>query len=198
MTPATSGEVTYRAATEHDAEGIAHLHADSWRRNYRGAFSDAYLDGDLVAERLSVWTDRLRPPHAGTFTIVAEHPNPAPAHDPAPGPIVGLAHTILGADPAWGALLDNLHVSHAQKGHGIGTRLMGETARALIARDPASSLFLWVLAQNTAAQAFYDARGGTCVERQSRSPEPGDRLRYTWPDPSGLLPDQAEERGDRQ
>jgi hypothetical protein len=75
---------------------------------------------------------------------------------------------------------------------------MGETARALIARDPASSLFLWVLAQNTAAQAFYDARGGTCVERQSRSPEPGDRLRYTWPDPSGLLPDQAEERGDRQ
>ena len=84
MTPATSGEVTYRAATEHDAEGIAHLHADSWRRNYRGAFSDAYLDGDLVAERLSVWTDRLRPPRTGTFTIVAEHPGPA--HAPAPAP----------------------------------------------------------------------------------------------------------------
>jgi ribosomal protein S18 acetylase RimI-like enzyme len=195
VTPATSSEVTYRAATEHDVEGIAHLHADSWRRNYRGAFSDAYLDGNLVAERLSVWTDRLRPPRTGTFTIVAERPGPGPSSDPAP--VVGLAHTILGADPAWGALLDNLHVSHAEKGHGIGTRLMAETARALIARDPASSLFLWVLAQNTAAQAFYDARGGTCVERQSRSREPGDRLRYTWPDPSGLLPDQAEERGDR-
>jgi len=194
VTPATSGEVTYRAATPHDVEGIAHLHADSWRRNYRGAFSDAYLDGDLVAERLSVWTDRLRPPCTGSFTIVAEHPGP----DSGPGAIVGLAHTILGDDPAWGALLDNLHVSHAEKGHGIGTRLMAETARGLLSRDPASSLFLWVLAQNTAAQAFYDARGGTCVERQSRSPEPGDRLRYAWPDPSGLLLDQAEERADRQ
>ena len=84
MTPATSDEVTYRAATTHDVEGIAHLHADSWRRNYRGAFSDAYLDGDLVAERLSVWTDRLRPPRAGTFTIVAERTAPAPAPTPAP------------------------------------------------------------------------------------------------------------------
>jgi ribosomal protein S18 acetylase RimI-like enzyme len=192
VTPATSGGVTYRAATPHDAEGIAYLHADSWRRNYRGAFSDAYLDGDLVAARLSVWTERLGSPRTGTFTIVAECPGPGPEA------IVGLAHTILGDDPAWGALLDNLHVSHAEKGHGIGTRLMEETARALIARDPASSLFLWVLAQNTAAQAFYDARGGTCVQRQSRSPEPGDRLRYTWPDPSGLLLDQAEERADRQ
>jgi ribosomal protein S18 acetylase RimI-like enzyme len=194
VTPATSDEVAYRAAMPHDVEGIARLHADSWRRNYRGAFSDAYLDGDLVAERLSVWSDRLRSPHAGTFTIVAEHPGGAPG----PGAIVGLAHTILGDDPVWGALLDNLHVSHAEKGQGIGTRLMAETASGLIARDPASSLFLWVLAQNTAAQAFYDARGGTCVERQSRSPEPGDRLRYTWPDPSGLLFDQAEERADRQ
>jgi ribosomal protein S18 acetylase RimI-like enzyme len=200
VTPAISDEVTYRAATPHDAEGIAYLHADSWRRNYRGAFSDAYLDGDLVAERLSVWTERLRSPRTGTFTIVAEHPGPnaGPGPGPGPGAIVGLAHTILGDDPAWGALLDNLHVSHAEKGHGIGTRLMAETAHGLIARDPASSLFLWVLAQNTAAQAFYDARGGTCVERQSRSPEPGERLRYTWPDPSGLLLDHAEGRADRQ
>jgi ribosomal protein S18 acetylase RimI-like enzyme len=190
VTPASSDEVTYRAARPDDVEGIARLHADSWRRNYRGAFSDAYLDGDLVAERLSVWTDRLRAPHTGTFTIVAEHAGP--------GAIVGLAHTILGDDPAWGALLDNLHVSHAEKGHGIGTRLMAEAARGLIARDPASSLFLWVLAQNTAAQAFYDARGGILVERQSRIPEPGDRLRYTWPHPSGLLLDQAGERADRQ
>jgi hypothetical protein len=74
---------------------------------------------------------------------------------------------------------------------------MAETARTLIARDPASPLYLWVLAQNTAAQAFYDARGGTRVERQSRSPQPGERLRYTWPDPSRLLPDHAEGRADR-
>jgi ribosomal protein S18 acetylase RimI-like enzyme len=199
MTPATSEEVIYRAATPHDIEAIARLHADSWRRHYRGALPDAYLDGDLVAERLSVWTDRLGPQRADTFTIVAEHIGSDPGSDPGPGPgdIVGLAHTILEDDPTWGALLDNLHVPHAEKRHGIGTRLMAETARTLIARDPASPLYLWVLAQNTAAQAFYDARGGTRVERQSRSPQPGERLRYTWPDPSRLLPDHAEGRADR-
>jgi hypothetical protein len=88
MTPATSEEVIYRAATPHDIEAIARLHADSWRRHYRGALPDAYLDGDLVAERLSVWTDRLRPQRADTFTIVAEHIGSDP--DPGPGDIVGL------------------------------------------------------------------------------------------------------------
>ena len=28
---------------------------------------------------------------------------------------MGLAHTQLGEDPAWGALLDNLHVSYGLK-----------------------------------------------------------------------------------
>jgi hypothetical protein len=31
---------------------------------------------------------------------------------------------------------------------------------------------LWVLEQNTNAQAFYDERGGQCVERQCREPYP--------------------------
>lgn len=43
----------YRGATRVDAEGIAQLHADSWRRTYRGDFLDSFLDGDLVTERLA-------------------------------------------------------------------------------------------------------------------------------------------------
>jgi excinuclease ABC subunit A len=62
MTPATSEEVIYRAATPHDIEAIARLHADSWRRHYHGALPDAYLDGDLVAERLRVDTPSRYPP----------------------------------------------------------------------------------------------------------------------------------------
>jgi hypothetical protein len=27
------------------------LHADSWRRHYRGAYADAFLDGDVLADR---------------------------------------------------------------------------------------------------------------------------------------------------
>jgi len=52
-------EVEIRLSQAADARDIAKLHADSWRRHYRGAYSDRYLDGDLDADRLAVWTERL-------------------------------------------------------------------------------------------------------------------------------------------
>jgi hypothetical protein len=51
-------------------------------------------------------------------------------------------------------------------------------------------LYLWVLEQNTDAQAFYRARGGTPVERAWRGPFPGGghafSFRYAWPDPASV------------
>jgi len=53
-------------------------------------------------------------------------------------------------------------------------------------------MFLWVLEQNTAAQQFYDALGGTVVEKApldgpaekiNGSP---NKLRVAWPDASQL------------
>jgi ribosomal protein S18 acetylase RimI-like enzyme len=171
----------YRAATADDVDAIAGLHADSWRRNYRGAYLDAFLDGDVVSDRVAVWTDRLTNPRSNQITIVAE----------LDGAVIGFAHTILDDDPTWGALLDNLHAMHDRKRQGIGTRLMAETARALLERRPSTGLYLWVLEQNTAAQAFYDARGGRPVGREIRGPFPGGgtapALRYAWPDPSKLI-----------
>ena len=35
------------------------------------------------------------------------------------GAVVGFVHMILDEDPRWGALLDNLHVTHRLKRHGI-------------------------------------------------------------------------------
>ena len=132
---------------------MAGLHADSWRRHYRGAFSDAFLDGDVVGYLRTEWTGRLRAPDPQARTIVAE----------LDGEVVGLAHTRLGDDAAWGALLDNLHVSYGLKRLGVGTRLMALTAQAVLDSSPASGLYLWVLEQN-AVPGFYMARGGTCVE----------------------------------
>ena len=51
--------IEYRQAQLRDAEAVALLHARSWRENYRGAFTDAFLDGDLPGERLRVWRERL-------------------------------------------------------------------------------------------------------------------------------------------
>jgi GNAT superfamily N-acetyltransferase len=173
--------INYRDATAGDAEAIAALHADSWRRHYRGAYSDAFLDGDVFSDRLATWTRRLKiEPNDAACTIVAERD----------GDLLGFAHTILREHPEWGALLDNLHVRFEQKRGGIGTRLMSETARFVLKHDPGSGLYLGVLEINSAAQAFYEARGGRCVRRGVTDDRSGgttaDRW-YFWPDPSELL-----------
>jgi ribosomal protein S18 acetylase RimI-like enzyme len=173
--------VRYREATEQDAGDIAALHADSWRRHYRGAYLDSYLEGDVVADRLEVWASRLAPPRRGQCTVIAD----------AGGEVVGFAHTVFDNDPIWGALLDNLHVKSHLKGRGIGSQLLSHTALGLLQHRPSGAIHLWVLDQNKAAQSFYDARGGTRVESQLRGPFPGGGRaighRYLWPDASSLI-----------
>lgn len=174
-------EILYRPATAGDAEAIAALHADSWRRHYRGAMTDAYLDGPIDAERLAVWTERLASGGEGLITIVAER-----VGDPE---LIGFAHTILDDQPEWGALLDNLHVRFDLQGGGIGADLMARTAVALIDRRPGSGLFLWVLEQNTPARGFYERQGGVEAGVEDWSQPDGGTsrsIRVVWPDPSIL------------
>ena len=178
-----------RLAGPDDAERIAVLHADSWRRHYRMAYLDAFLDDDLDADRSEVWAGRLRGSRADATTIVAEDDRST----------VGFVHVIFDDDPRWGALIENLHVAYANKRCGIGTRLMGEAARAVIDRSATGGLYLWVLQQNVAAQAFYEARGGRRSE-QAPALAPGGiasrlngsplKWRYVWPQPSVLVSDQ--------
>jgi GNAT superfamily N-acetyltransferase len=181
------GAERFRAAGPGDAPAVAGLHADSWRQHYRGALSDAFLDHDVAGYLLPLWTERLATPDPRARTILAEY------H----GELVGLAHTILDEDATWGAFLDNLHVRATLKRQGIGSRLLALTGQAVLDANPSSGLWLWVLEQNSAARAFYAARGAICVERDHVSP-PGDdpanlngnpvALKYAWRDPSILLP----------
>jgi GNAT superfamily N-acetyltransferase len=173
-----------RLADRSDAEAIARLHADSWRRHYRGAYSDAFLDGDVLADRIAVWTDRMRDPDGRHQTILAERG----------GDLVGFAHTIFEEDQTWGALLDNLHVARGRKRRGVGSQLLALTARAVIERE--IGLYLWVLQQNVEARAFYEARGARPVDGALASPPGGVasrlsgspvKLRYAWTDPTVLL-----------
>ena len=178
-------EPQFRLAGPADAEAVAQLHADSWRRHYRGAYSDAFLDGDVVADRLAVWTDRLREPDPRRCTILAEN-----------GGLLGFAHTLFNDDPAWGALLDNLHVADGHRRRGIGSRLLALTAEGVVARPESTGLHVWVLEQNVDAQAFYETRGGSREGRDLVSPPGGivsrlagspAKLRYAWPEPGALL-----------
>lgn len=53
---AASVEPRFRAARPDDADAIAGLHADSWQRHYRGAFSGAFLDNDVAGYLRPLWT----------------------------------------------------------------------------------------------------------------------------------------------
>jgi len=169
----------FRAAGLDDAESVAMLHADSWRRHYRGAYSDAFLDGDVVENRRSVWADRLSAvdDHA---TILAEDDTG----------LAGFVHVIFDHDGHWGSLLDNLHVTVSRKRSGIGTDLMTRAARAVTERAASRAMYLWVLEQNIPAQQFYQALGGANVERRLASPPRGaaridafpECFRIWWPD----------------
>jgi ribosomal protein S18 acetylase RimI-like enzyme len=177
--------VLFGPAATGDAERIAALHTKSWRRHYRGAYADVYLDGDLLAERTKVWSARLASPD-GTATIIAERA----------GHLMGFVHVVFDADPRWGSLVDNLHVDRSQHRTGTGTQLMAYAARAVLANAGSSALYLWVLAQNERAQKFYRASGGTAVETGIAAAPCGDpallngtpaKYRMSWPDATRLL-----------
>lgn len=181
------GPVVFSPAGACDADRIAALHADSWRRHYRGAYADTYLDGDLLSERRTVWSGRLASP-GGTATIVAERE----------GGLVGFVHVAFDADPRWGSLVDNLHVDHSGHRTGIGTELMAYAARAVLANAGTPALHLWVLRQNTRAQMFYAARGGIRVETGVVAAPCGNsaflngtpaKYRMAWPDATRLVGD---------
>jgi len=175
-----------RRASPADSERIAWLHADSWRRHYRGAYSDAFLDGDVEADRRAVWARRLQDPDVASATIIAEESAES---------LVGFVHVVFEDDPTWGALIDNIHVAGERQRSGVGTRLMAAAAEAVIERRPSGGLYLWVLEQNVAAQAFYEARGGRFTERAPVDVPAGVpgrlngsplKLRYVWPEPAVL------------
>lgn len=175
----------FRAAGADDAQSVAALHADSWRRHYRGAYSDAFLDGDVLKDRRSVWQTRLAAPgnHATTM-----------AEDEA-GALLGFVHVVFDDDERWGSLVDNLHVTSDRKRSGIGTELMVRAAEAVAERARTTAMYLWVLEQNTAAQQFYAALGGAEVEKTGAEPPPAaarpgaapQKFRIAWPDAATII-----------
>jgi ribosomal protein S18 acetylase RimI-like enzyme len=178
--------VRLRPAGPDDADAVALLHADSWRRHYRGAYADSFLDGDVVSNRRAVWSARLSDGAglSGGLTVLAEDE----------AGLVGFGHVVFGADERWGSLVDNLHVRYDHKRSGVGRALLTRVGAAGAARSE-RAMYLWVLEQNVAAQGFYRALGGATVERSTVPPPAGNPanlngspacLRIAWPDTTEL------------
>lgn len=178
--------IEYRPARPSDAEAIASLHARSWRENYRGSFHDAFLDGDLLGERLRVWRERLaHPPGNQLVRLAVDGTN-----------LVGFVCAYAAHDPQWGSLVDNLHVSHASKRNGIGSSLMRQAGAWLAPRYRDLGVYLFVLEVNASARRFYErlgARNSGVSTMETHGGAVVRSCRYTWPR-AELLQDPAHRR----
>jgi ribosomal protein S18 acetylase RimI-like enzyme len=171
--------ITFRFAGENDAAAVAALHAKSWQQNYRGVFSDHYLDHEVKSERLSVWKERLANPPENQFVHVAEIDDE----------FVGFVCGYMDHHPEYGTLIDNLHVHSEFIGQRIGERLMVNAAAFLEDKNRAS-MYLWVLVSNAKAIKFYERIGGKPRETVNDF-DIGDqeitKTRYFWPDLKFIL-----------
>lgn len=167
--------IQYTPGGAKDAEAIAALHAESWSLHYRGEFTDHYLDHEVQAERLTIWSERMREPSSTQHVVLALENDE----------LCGFSCVYLDKDEQYGALLDNLHVRSSCMGKGVGRRLMQEAAKWVQSQDPDASMYLWVLASNQGASRFYERIGGDKVEEtMMENPGGGSSKvwRYLWRD----------------
>lgn len=177
-----SDSIQFRPADCHDTATIARLHLDSWRNTYQGLVPDDYLERIAPTQRVEAWHGRLcEGAEAPLETTLALRDG-----DP-----VGFSCLIPESEPEYGIYLDNLHVSATCQGAGLGKQLMARCARRTMEGWPGRPLFLYVLAGNAGARAFYRRLGGEESEPFDDTYPGGDFLvpvrRVTWPDVSGLL-----------
>jgi predicted N-acetyltransferase YhbS len=164
--------MSIREATTGDAEQIGALHADSWRRTYRGLMSEAVLGPALLDERIAVWRDRLANDRK-RHTLIAE------------GAFISVVR-----DEEYGHLIDNLHVGADRQGSGLGRRLMRLGATWLHEQQADMPVYLWVLDGNHRAARFYERLGARHQRLRRDDGLVGETLlehQYRWPTSSALI-----------
>jgi len=147
MTPENRFAVELRLARQADAERLAEVHVRSWQAAYRELLPPDFLAGLNIADRAERWRGRLREERPPTLTTVAE----------LDGELVGFASVRPSRDedlsPADWLELATLYLLPRVWGTGIAGRLL----QAALSEERA--YFLWVLAGNSRAQAFYRKAG---------------------------------------
>jgi GNAT superfamily N-acetyltransferase len=171
---------TTRPITYSDVAAIAAIHAASWRNAYRGILRDEFLDGDILANRVALWEQRLSPcppEHFGFLAYIDDQP-------------VGFTFAFGNCDARWGTMIDNLHVLPDLKSLGIGRSLLTAACIRALQIYPQAGLHLWVFEQNTAARRFYERIGGQVIERVTTEVPgggEGSEWLYAWPSTNSML-----------
>jgi|AntAceMinimDraft_5_1070358.scaffolds.fasta_scaffold00125_31 ribosomal protein S18 acetylase RimI-like enzyme len=156
--------VSFREAGTTDYENIARLHATRWQENYRGSFSDHFLDVEVLPERLAVWKERCFHSPENRYIVLAEED----------GMLLAFCCAYVNKDAIYSTYLDNLHVSVKANGKGLGTLLMHRLINEIRTRNGASNMYIWVLQNNKVAIDFYDKLKGSS-EKPTLSDDIGER-----------------------
>ena len=127
--------VKLRAANFADVNDIANLHAKSCQENYSAVLSADYLKQQVLADRISLWTKRLKAPSAEQCVLVLENSTG----------IIGFICLFGDKDEIYGTLIDNLHVQACHQGCGFGALLLNNAANWAHKYFPESALYLEVL-----------------------------------------------------
>jgi GNAT superfamily N-acetyltransferase len=148
----TAGWRVRRARTD-DADALAVVHVDVWRRAYRDLMPDAFLDelGDpaRVERRSERWRQDLADGSLSTWVAEVD------------GSIVGFAGAAPTRDgdlPPGAVELVMINVLEAWAGRGVGRALMG-TVEGHWREIGADTAVLWVLTGNGRARQFYARLG---------------------------------------
>ena len=180
-------DVIIRKPRPEDAEAIARVHVQTWQQTYRGVMPDDFLDGLSVEKR----AENHREYMSKTGYFLAEDGD---------GILGFICHgpNRAGADVKDGEIYA-LNLIDRAKRRGAGTALMQAAARELVEQG-AARISLWVVRENEAARAFYEAMGGTCAGEEKISNIGGRDVRevsYVWANPSAtrLMAGSAPKKG---
>jgi ribosomal protein S18 acetylase RimI-like enzyme len=172
--------IKLRPAGLSDFTAIAKLHADNWRKNYRGILSDNYLDKEVEKDRLNTWYGRLKFPTENQIVTLATLDNM----------LVGFCCLYFDDDAIFGSLIDNLHVSSNVQRSGIGRKLVIDCASKVYDKAENKRMYLWVYESNKNARIAYERLGGTnfeTIEKDNTDGTSSKTCRIIWDDITRLL-----------
>ena len=163
--------ISIRAAAEHDAVAISHVHVESWRTTYAGIVPEEYLATLNEAERVLLWREWLT---RDIPVYIAD----------LDGEIVGFISGGAIREPVqtYDAELYAIYLLERAQGQGIGTALLKKLAESLSSKG-FTSMIVWVLEKNP-SRNFYERSTAQIVT--AKDIQIGgvmlSEVSYGWPD----------------
>lgn len=148
-------DVSIRAATRADADGITDVQVASWRAGYAHVFPDSILyRDDFDSSRREFWTAwRFAPGHRVAVAVAPDGDRELIVGFASYGPERERARGFTGRGEVWA-----LYLHPDAWGSGVATELMEHTETRLRAEGFEVAV-LWVLEDNPRARSFYEKFG---------------------------------------